>query len=345
MSSKKAPTKKRTTKKETALAIPTERGERALTRAQKESVNFLMPICPELPHYFETRKEMARFCSTAFVALQREPKLLNCEPRSLAIAIGKAASLKLEVAGPLGHCWPIPFRDNKKNVTVCQLIIGYRAWVLLFLRNSRGYVKWINAEVVREGDVFEHELGARPILRHVPSGEESDMTHAYFVAGLADSQTAFKVLTKKEVMRAKNCSRGAWDKNGRPIKSHPWQNENEPEMWKKTAIIAGRKILPINSEEFSEALAHEEELADFSQEPEGMVTIIDPKEGGNAKLKAAIKAPPATQPLQVLDGGDEPEGAGLFNCEACKKPLAEFGKDKAICVNTECAEWNKPIEA
>lgn len=336
---KKTTTKKKPTKKETALAIPAVRGQLALDKASNEAMSFIAKLCPELPNYFEGKREMVKFCKTAFVALKREPKLLSCDRESVAIALGKAASLKLEVAGPLQHCWPIPFKNT------CQLIIGYRAWVLLMLRNSGGYVKWINAEVVRKGDVFEYELGARPILRHVPSGEESDMTHAYFVAGLADGQTAFKVLMKKEVMRAKNCSRGAWDKNGKPITSHPWQNENEPEMWKKTAIIAGRKILPINSEEFSEALAHEEELADFSQEPEGTVTIIDPKEGGNAKLKAAIKAPPATQPLQVLDGGDAPKGDGLFNCKACGDELAPHGEGQAVCIKTGCDNWNKPIEA
>lgn len=334
---KKTTTKKKPTKhedKETALAIPVERGQRGLTRAQKESVNFLLPICPELPHYFETRKEMAKFCSMAFIALKREPKLLNCEPSSIALALSKAASLKLEVAGPLQHCWPIPFKNT------CQLIIGYRAWVLLILRNSGGYVKWINAEVVREKDVFEYELGALPKLRHIPAGDDSPMTHAYFVAGLKDGQTVFKVLNKREVMRAKACSHGA-DKADSPWKNH------EPEMWKKTAILRGVKILPIDSEEFSEALSHEEQLSDFSKEPEGTVTVIEPGASGNTKLKQAISTPPATQPLRVRDGGDpEPKkGGGLFNCGSCGDELAKHGENQAVCINTECEKWNEPIKA
>jgi len=323
-------------KKSTALAIPEEHGKGTLTTSQKEAIKFLQPLCPELPHYFETRKEMAKFCSTAFIAIKREPKLLKCEPSSIALALSKAASLRLEVAGPLQHCWPIPFKDK------CQLITGYRAWVLLILRNSHGFVKWINAEVVREKDIFEYELGACPKLRHIPKDDESPMTHAYFVAGLANGQTVFKVLNKKEVMRAKACSRGASSKDS------PWNNEHESEMWKKTAILRGAKILPIDSEEFSEALSHEEELADFGAEPEGSVTVIPPKGGGNEKLKQAISAPPATQPLTIFDEstvpGDEPEG-GAFNCKSCSKELASYGKDKAVCVNTECSEWNKPIEA
>lgn len=326
----KKPTAK-TKKKETALAIPEDHGPAKLTTVQKEAVKFLQPLCPELPHYFETRKEMAKFCSTAFIAIKREPKLLKCEPSSIALALSKAASLKLEVAGPLQHCWPIPFKDK------CQLLIGYRAWVLLILRNSNGYVKWINAEVVREKDKFIHELGANPQLRHVPADDESPMTHAYAVAGLASGQTVFKVLNKKEVMRAKACSQGA-DKADSPWKNH------EAEMWKKTAILRMVKILPIDSEEFSQALSHEEELSDFGQEPEGSVTVIEPKGGGNEKLKQAIQAPPAAQPLTIFDGGDEPEG-GAFNCKACGNELASYGEDKAVCVNMECTEWNKPIEA
>lgn len=328
----KKPTAK-TTKKETALAIPEERGKGTLTTSQKEAIKFLAPLCPELPHYFETRKEMAKFCSTAFIAIKREPKLLKCEPSSIALALSKAASLKLEVAGPLQHCWPIPFKDK------CQLIIGYRAWVLLILRNSHGFVKWINAEVVRENDKLIHVLGAKPDLRHFPAGDESAMTHAYAVAGLANGQTVFKVLNKKEVMRAKACSRGA-DKADSPWKNH------EAEMWKKTAILRMVKILPIDSEEFSEALSHEEELSDFGAEPEGSVTVIEPKGGGNEKLKQAISTPPATQPLTILDGGEpEQEGGGLFNCKACGNELAPLGEDKAVCIKTTCDNWNKPIEA
>jgi phage RecT family recombinase len=333
----KKPAKKPTakpTKKETALAIPEEHGKGTLTTSQKEAMKFLAPLCPELPHYFETRKEMAKFCSTAFIAIKREPKLLKCEPSSIALAISKAASLKLEVAGPLQHCWPIPFKDK------CQLLIGYRAWVLLILRNSHGFVKWINAEVVREKDKFIHELGANPQLRHFPAGDESAMTHAYAVAGLANGQTVFKVLNKKEVMKAKACSRGA-DKADSPWKNH------EPEMWKKTAILRIAKILPIDSEEFSEALGHEQELSDFSQEPEGSVTVIPPKGGGVEKLKQAISTPPASQPLTVgmEEEGEKPKGLGLFNCKACGKELAAYGEHQAVCVNTECDDWNKPIEA
>jgi recombination protein RecT len=328
----KKPTAK-TTKKETALAIPEERGQWTLTTSQKEAVKFLQPLCPELPHYFETRKEMAKFCSTAFIALRREPKLLKCEPSSIALALSKAASLKLEVAGPLQHCWPIPFKNT------CQLLIGYRAWVLLILRNSNGYVKWINAEVVREKDKFEYRLGSRPEINHFPADDESALTHAYAVAGLVNGQTVFKVLNKKEVMRAKACSRGA-DKADSPWKNH------EAEMWKKTAILRMVKILPIDSEEFSEALSHEEELSDFSQEPEGTVTVIPPEGGGNEKLKQAISTPPATQPLTIMDGGEpEQKGGGLFNCKACDNELAPYGKDKAVCVKTDCEMWNKPIEA
>jgi recombination protein RecT len=327
----KKPTAK-TTKKETALAIPEERGQRALTKAQNEAMNFLAPLCPELPHYFgDDAKAMAKFCSTAFIAIKREPKLLKCEPSSVALAISKAASLKLEVAGPLQHCWPIPFKDK------CQLIIGYRAWVLLILRNSNGYVKWINAEVVREKDKFIHELGAKPQLRHVPAGDESAMTHAYAVAGLANGQTVFKVLNKKEVMKAKACSRGA-DKADSPWKNH------EAEMWKKTAILRMVKILPIDSEQFSEALSHEEELSDFASELEGSATVIPLEGGGNEKLKQAISTPPATKPLTILDGGNAPEG-GLFNCKACGDELASYGDNQAVCIKTTCEMWNKPIEA
>lgn len=328
---KKKPAKKETPE-ETALAIPVARGHAALTKASNEAMNFIAKLCPELPNYFETPRAMAKFCSTAFVAIKREPKLLKCDPESIALALSKAAQLKLQVAGPLQHCWPIPFKNT------CQLIIGYRAWVLLVLRNSNGYVKWMNAEVARKNDKFKYTLGTRPGIEHFPAEDDAPLTHAYAVAGLANGQTVFKVLNKKDVMKAKACSRGA-DKADSPWKNH------EAEMWKKTAILRIVKILPIDSEEFSEALNHEEGLSDFSQEPEGTVTVIPPKGGGNDKLKEAIRTPPATQPLSIFEGDTPPEDKDLFNCKACGNEFASHGKDKVICVNTECTEWNKPIEA
>ena len=72
-----------------------------------------------------------------------------------------AAQLGVEPNTALGQAYLIPYGNQ------CQFQLGYKG--MLDLAYRTGEVRSITAEVVREGDVFEYELGLNPKLRHVPA--------------------------------------------------------------------------------------------------------------------------------------------------------------------------------
>src|SRR5262245_14365 len=84
----------------------------------------------------------------------KTPALLDCTPVSLWGAIFQAAQLGLEPGGGLGHCYLIPFRDNRRGVTTCTFVPGYKGYVELAHRSGR--VAKIGARVAYAGDEFDY---------------------------------------------------------------------------------------------------------------------------------------------------------------------------------------------
>lgn len=104
--------------------------------------------------------EVERFLRVARTAVQANPALLGCTPRSIIAAIHKAASYGLDV-GPVGQAYLVPYKET------AQLIIGYRGMITLARRS--GELASIEAREVKENDEFEFEYGLHPRLRHVPA--------------------------------------------------------------------------------------------------------------------------------------------------------------------------------
>lgn len=86
---------------------------------------------------------------TALVA--NNASLQECEPYTLMFAAMKSTALSLPLDNSLGFAYVIPYKDNKKKVTVAQFQIGYKGLIQLALRT--GLFKIINATDVREGEI------------------------------------------------------------------------------------------------------------------------------------------------------------------------------------------------
>lgn len=350
---KKTTTKAKPAETTTALANTEKRQITAIAKATKEAMDFVASLCPTLPQFYsqKDRAKLERFVNTAFVEIQRNPKLMNCDRLSMQIALERAASLKLEIGGGLQQCWLVPFRNNKKGITECQLIQGYRGKVLLVLRNSGGLVKSINAQHVREKDLFEYELGTKPFIRHIKADEPSPLCKAYAVAELTDGAIIFKVLLKREVMTSKKISKSSSSKDS------PWnKDETEPGMWDKTAIHALAKVLPISSPEWGSALEFEMDTIDFGkleskpQLPEG--------QAGNQQLEAALNAgDPERLTVEMAPDEEAPapkkeeEPRQQFNPEECtycnEKLDTETKSDGSVvgyCKNKKCDNWMRKVE-
>lgn len=94
--------------------------------------------------------EVVRIVFAEFV---RNPKLKDCTPNSLKLAVLTASQMGLQLASPLGEAYLIPRWDKKAGANVCSLQIGYKG-LLRLLRNS-GEIQTVIAEPVYEGETFE----------------------------------------------------------------------------------------------------------------------------------------------------------------------------------------------
>ena len=195
-------------------------------------------------------------------AIRTTPKLGECDPMSLLGGLMTCAGLGLEPNTIMGHAYLIPFRNNRKNITEVQLVVGYKG--LIDLARRSGHITSISANIhYSDDEVWEYEEGTEARLRHIPGAQEGDKRHAYAIAKFRNGGHAYVVLPWAKVMKIRNGSLGwqtavkfnATDRN--PWKSH------EDEMAKKTAIRALAKYLPL-SVEFRDALTVDGGKADFA---------------------------------------------------------------------------------
>jgi recombination protein RecT len=121
-----------------------------------------------------------RMVATILTAVSNNPKMLDCELKSLWNAAKSAAVLGLEV-GVAGQCYIIPY---KKTAT---FVPGWQGLVDLVSRSGRGTV-WTGA--VFEGDDFDWALGDSPFVKHRPCGEDNPdlITHVYAIGRVNGAQ-------------------------------------------------------------------------------------------------------------------------------------------------------------
>src|SRR5215831_2562078 len=195
-----------------------------------------------------------RMLRVAITAATTTPALLKCDARSVAGCIVQAAILGLEPSTVLGDAYLIPFGKT------CQLVPGWKG-LLKLVRNS-GELVLVNAQEVREKDIFEFEDGLDPFLRHkrAPGGpEERGPVVAYWAgAVLKGGGKQFVVMTIKEVQaHAKKYSKA--------LTSGPWKSEFD-EMAKKTCLRKLCKYLPASIESQVACALDEEHEAGIPQQ-------------------------------------------------------------------------------
>lgn len=87
---------------------------------------------------------------TALVA--NNANLQECVPLTIMFAALKATALNLPLENSLGMAYCIPYKDNKKGITVAQFQLGYKGFVQLSLRS--GQFKVIpTATEIKEGEL------------------------------------------------------------------------------------------------------------------------------------------------------------------------------------------------
>jgi len=194
-----------------------------------------------------------RMVRAALTALRLSPKLAECDPRSVFAAVIQASQLGLEV-GLMGEVHLVPYGDQ------CQLIPGYTG--LMKLARQSGLVQDIYAHEVRANDKFTLKLGLERSIIHeplagpggFPASDEArgEVVGFYAVAVLKDGVRTFVAMSRKDVERIRDKSRG-YQAAKRFNKESPWDTDFTA-MGLKTCIRRLCKFLP-KSVELATALA------------------------------------------------------------------------------------------
>lgn len=174
-----------------------------------------------------------RMIRVAMTVIQKTPKLMDCDKRSLIGAIVEASQLGLEPDGVLGHAYLVPYGN------ICQLIPGYKG--LIDLSRRSGTIKTIEARIVYEKDEFDFSYGLNPKCEHRPSRlpDPGKAIYVYAIGHLLNGGVQYEVMTVREVEAIRARSRAS--KNG------PWVSDWEA-MAKKTVLRRLCKLLPVSVE-------------------------------------------------------------------------------------------------
>lgn len=207
----------------------------------------------QITNHFGDEKKALKFLTSVVAAVQRVPKLLECEPSSVINSFLTMASLQLMPSDVSGHAFVLPY--NNKNGMVAQFQLGYKGMVVLAFRSN--IVKDIACEIVFEKDAFEYTNG---VIKHTPdvfaaAGARGKPIGAYCIVRLTNGGAVHKVMAMHEILEIAA-------KFSKSFKStfSPWAEGSDPQMWmeRKTVLRQTMKLVP-QDDKLIEAIAHDDE--------------------------------------------------------------------------------------
>lgn len=238
-------------------------------------------IAIALPRHL-TPERMIRVALTAF---QRTTALQECSPLSIVACVIQASELGLELTGPLGQAYMVPFYNKNTRQKEAQFIVGYRGFIDLAYRSGR--VENFSAHAVHEADIFDYEFGSKCFLRHKPARgcERGAITDVYATLKLKGGGFDFEVMSKADV----ESHRAKYSKQSGPYS--PWETAWE-EMAKKTPIRRLAKRSPLSVEVARAAVIDEYAEAGIGQNltmglEAGVTPALPAPDSGNGKASRA----------------------------------------------------------
>ena len=101
-------------------------------------------------------KENAGAFVASIIDLYNTDRTLQmCDPKNVVMEALKAASLKLPINKQLGFAWIVPYRDSKTGQYIPAFQLGFKGYIQLCMRT--GAYRYINADVVYEGELVKHD--------------------------------------------------------------------------------------------------------------------------------------------------------------------------------------------
>jgi recombination protein RecT len=277
-----------------------------------------------------------RFERVCMLAVQKDPKLLQTDQRTLFLECQKAAADGLL---PDGREGVLVRRWNSLLGAEAATWQPMTAGLMKLARNS-GEILSLHAEIVYKGEHFAVILGDEPRIEHERNLDLADNAQpiaCYAVATLRSGEKQREVLTAKQVEAARNVNK-QWSKG-------PWGGPFATEMWRKTAIRRLYKKLPSSTDRdgddrLSRAVDRvvderyvDGEAADITDQPAAAAPAATASRERVSKLdelERAVQAQPApprtfdAETGEVLPDAPDDGAAGLIaHIEACPS-LAEL---------------------
>lgn len=221
-----------------------------------------------------------RMARIALTAITRTPDLAKCDQPSFFRCLMDLSQWGLEPDGRHAHL--IPFKNRKRDVIECQLILDYKGIVALAYRS--GQVASIHADVICEEDDFAYDIGQ--VVRHrvdfrKPRGA---VYAAYAIVKMHDGAIQCEVMTRDEIEQIRARSKSAT--------SGPWVTDWN-EMAKKTVFRRLSKWLPLSAEVYDAFAYEDEQPRPIEQKQPTLIPVapitlpVEPEEPEEPKLVPA----------------------------------------------------------
>lgn len=258
--------------------------------SQSEISSYLMNMKDRVAAVLPKHLTAERVLQMAATTIKNNPKIAQCTPASLLGAVMQSSILGFPPVEALGYCYFVPYGRD------VQFQIGYRGYRELVRRG--GQTKMIYAEIVREGDVFDVELGLNRHLIHKPKLDiYQPIKYVYGVCLLLNGGFEFVVLTIQEIERLR--MRNAMQK-GAP--SGAWATDYEA-MAKAKTLKQLCKTLPLNIDIYSTVATDE--------------TVLKPEnfQNGHAKVEDIEYSDPVPEEAASVEETHEavPSGELFWN--------------------------------
>jgi recombination protein RecT len=196
----------------------------------------------------EVLKENAGAFVTSIIDLYNTDTYLQmCQPKEVVMEALKAASLKLPINKQLGFAYIVPYKAQGRYVPTFQL--GYKGYIQLAMRT--GAYKYINADVVYEGELIKHDKLTGEIEID-PSCRVSDKKVGYFafLETLNGFRKTLYLTTEQIIAHAQKYSKSHASKNS------PWVTDFDA-MALKTCLRLLLSKYGIMSVEMQQAYVHD----------------------------------------------------------------------------------------
>ena len=264
-----------------------------------------------LPSFLAGQGE--RMVRCLFTCVQSTPKLLDCAPLTLFGGVIQAGQLGLELGGPLGQAYLIPYGKD------ATFVLGYKGVVALAFRSS--LLSSLRPVRVRAGDTFEVVEGSEPKIVHIPKRNNTGKVTDYYVTSLmTNGGRDFETFTYEEAMEFRNRYSSSRSAPKYVQDKMPWYDTQEGLGWNgfdwmaaKTLMKRLGKRLPV-SVDFQRAIALDD--AADANVPQNLGAIVDTGEPpakptdlrsrlDKAKSNNSNSACDGEHPMPPCDAGDD----------------------------------------